>query len=116
MMSVAPPEEREALVLIHGLFGWGVERPLYGYGPSYFPLTELNELWSGPVIALDVAGASSGHDRACEAFAQLTGRRTGAHAFVNLNPCTTPLCCLCTALPRLQCPPSPPMSMVRGLV
>lgn len=65
------------VVLIHGLFGWGEERPLFGLGPTYFPLQHLRKLWPhGPVVAVDVGIASSDHDRACEAFAQLLGQRT----------------------------------------
>eukprot|EP00931_Biecheleriopsis_adriatica_P122119 TRINITY_DN9712_c0_g1_i1.p1 TRINITY_DN9712_c0_g1~~TRINITY_DN9712_c0_g1_i1.p1 ORF type:complete len:508 (+),score=85.79 TRINITY_DN9712_c0_g1_i1:143-1666(+) len=65
-----------AIVLIHGLFGWGEERPLYGLGPTYFPIQQLRRLWQGgPVLAVDVGVASSDHDRACEAFAQLLGAR-----------------------------------------
>lgn len=65
-----------AVVLIHGLFGWGEERPLCGLGPTYFPLQHLRKLWHhGPVVAVDVGIASSDHDRACEAFAQLLGLR-----------------------------------------
>eukprot|EP00930_Biecheleria_cincta_P035763 TRINITY_DN2457_c0_g1_i2.p1 TRINITY_DN2457_c0_g1~~TRINITY_DN2457_c0_g1_i2.p1 ORF type:complete len:385 (-),score=37.76 TRINITY_DN2457_c0_g1_i2:196-1350(-) len=65
-----------AVVLIHGLFGWGEERPLCGLGPTYFPLQHLRRLWQhGPVVAVDVGIASSDHDRACEAFAQLLGLR-----------------------------------------
>lgn len=65
-----------AVVLIHGLFGWGEERPLCGLGPTYFPLQHLRKLWQhGPVVAVDVGIASSDHDRACEAFAQLLGLR-----------------------------------------
>jgi len=72
------------VVLIHGLFGWGEDRPLFGLGPTYFPLQHLRKLWPhGPVVAVDVGAASSDHDRACEAFAQLLGQRTDygeAHA------------------------------------
>ena len=71
------------IVLIHGLFGWGEERPMYGLCPGYFPLEALRKLRGGPVVAVDVGTTSSSHDRACEAFAQLTGARTdygAAHA------------------------------------
>merc|ERR550537_1164551 len=64
------------VVLIHGLFGWGEERPLCGLGPTYFPIQQLRRLWRrGPILAVDVGAASSDHDRACEAFAQLKGSR-----------------------------------------
>lgn len=70
---------------MHGLFGWGEKRPLFGIFPSYFPLERLRKTWQGgPVIAVDVGVGSSDHDRACEAFAQLFGVRTDygeAHAF-----------------------------------
>lgn len=72
------------VVMIHGLFGWGEKRPLFGLLPTYFPLKALRDDWcSGPVIAVDVGVGSSDHDRACEAFAQLLGRRVDygeAHA------------------------------------
>lgn len=65
-----------AIVLIHGLFGWGEERPLFGLGPTYFPLQHLRKLWrDGPVVAVDVGIADSDHNRACEAFAQILGLR-----------------------------------------
>jgi len=66
------------VVLIHGLFGWGDRsRPLFGFAPPYFPLRQLRAAWTrGPVVAVDVGAATSDHDRACEAFAQLMGVRT----------------------------------------
>ena len=78
-MSAQPTEH--PVVLVHGLFGWGEQRPLFGYGPDYFPLATLEQ--QRKVIAVDVGANSSSHDRACEAFAQLTGGRTDygeAHA------------------------------------
>jgi len=71
-MSQAAP-----VVLIPGLFGWGDERPLFGFGPDYFPLAEIHSAWrSAPVVAVNVGVGSSDHDRACEAFAQLLGTQT----------------------------------------
>ena len=65
-----------ALVLIHGFLGWGETRPLWGMGPTYYPLRALRRRYTtGPVVAVDVGVASSSHDRACEAFAQLLGIR-----------------------------------------
>ena len=65
-----------ALVCIHGFLGWGETRPLWGMGPTYYPLRALRRRYtSGPVVAVDVGVASSSHDRACEAFAQLVGIR-----------------------------------------
>lgn len=65
-----------ALVCIHGFLGWGEDRPLWGMGPTYFPVRSLRRRYTtGPVVAVDVGVASSSHDRACEAFAQLLGIR-----------------------------------------
>lgn len=65
-----------AVVLVHGLLGWGEERPFYGLAPTYFPLQHLRRMWhQGSVVAVDVGIASSDHDCACEAFAQLLGLR-----------------------------------------
>ena len=36
-----------ALILVHGLFGYGEERPLYGRMPDYFPLAHLRRTWRG---------------------------------------------------------------------
>lgn len=76
--------EGPPVVLVHGLFGWGESSPLFGLAPPYFPLRQVRELWpKGPVVAVDVGAASSDHDRACEAFAQLMGIKTDygcAHA------------------------------------
>lgn len=65
-----------ALVLVHGFLGWGETRPLWGMGPTYYPLRALRRSYTtGPVVAVDVGVASSSHDRACEAFASLLGTR-----------------------------------------
>ena len=65
-----------ALILVHGLFGYGEERPLYGRMPDYFPLAHLRRTWRGAVRAVNVGVAASAHDCACEAFAQLAGTFT----------------------------------------
>mmetsp|Transcript_25091 Transcript_25091/g.54609 ORF Transcript_25091/g.54609 Transcript_25091/m.54609 type:complete len:505 (-) Transcript_25091:251-1765(-) len=66
--------EGTPLVVVHGLFGWGTRKPLFGMFPSYFPIRCLQETWrKGPVVVVDVGCASSDHDRACEIFAQLVG-------------------------------------------
>jgi len=75
LQTLHPLHQRgTALVLIHGFFGWGEDRPLWGMAPSYYPIRALRRRWSqGPVLAVDVGIASSSHDRACESFAQLMG-------------------------------------------
>eukprot|EP00966_Prymnesium_polylepis_P043955 1018847-Prymnesium_polylepis.1 len=67
----APP-----LVLVHGFFGYGSRRPLFGLAPPYFDLDALRAEWPGEVVAVDIGGNSSNHDRACEVVAQLKGLRT----------------------------------------
>lgn len=64
------------MVMVHGLFGWGEKRPLGGLAPPYFPMEHLRSMWTGgSMVAVDVGVATSDHDTACEAFAQLKGLR-----------------------------------------
>ncbi|OQR87106.1 hypothetical protein ACHHYP_09533 [Achlya hypogyna] len=61
-------------VLIHGLFGWGKQTPLFGWGPNYWPVADLDAV-NPNYILVEVGVASSDHDRACEVFYQLMGGR-----------------------------------------
>ncbi|CAK4687880.1 unnamed protein product [Aphanomyces euteiches] len=66
---------RAPVVLIHGIFGWGVNpRPLFDLGPCYWPIDDINELNPNNII-VQVGPVSSDHDRACEAFYQVFGGR-----------------------------------------
>ncbi|KAG7378044.1 hypothetical protein PHYPSEUDO_010605 [Phytophthora pseudosyringae] len=60
------------VVLIHGVFGFGRQRPLWGHWVPYWPEKELRQLNPNHLL-VDVGGVSSDHDRACEAFYQLVG-------------------------------------------
>ncbi|GAB9473391.1 Lipase 2 [Globisporangium polare] len=63
------------VVFIHGVFGYGRQRPLWNLGsPPYWPEQHLREINANHVI-VDVGVASSDHDRACEVFYQLFGGR-----------------------------------------
>ncbi|EQC40592.1 hypothetical protein, variant [Saprolegnia diclina VS20] len=64
----------EPAVLIHGLLGWGKRKPLYNWGPDYWPVDALAAV-NPNCIVVDVGVASSDHDRACEVFYQLMGGR-----------------------------------------
>ncbi|CAK4124012.1 unnamed protein product [Aphanomyces euteiches] len=66
---------RAPVVLIHGIFGWGVNpRPLFDLGPCYWPIDDINELNPNNII-VQVGPVSFDHDRACEAFYQVFGGR-----------------------------------------
>uniref|UniRef100_K3WXL6 Lipase-like C-terminal domain-containing protein n=1 Tax=Globisporangium ultimum (strain ATCC 200006 / CBS 805.95 / DAOM BR144) TaxID=431595 RepID=K3WXL6_GLOUD len=65
-------ETKFPVVFIHGVFGYGRQRPLWNYWAPYWPEAQLQELNRNHVIA-DVGVASSDHDRACELFYQLRG-------------------------------------------
>lgn len=70
-------EQVKPVALIHGLFGWGEQTPLWGAAPQYFPLDEIRKARPrGTIVAVQVGAMSSNFDRACEAFAQLYGLRT----------------------------------------
>uniref|UniRef100_K3WXL5 Lipase-like C-terminal domain-containing protein n=1 Tax=Globisporangium ultimum (strain ATCC 200006 / CBS 805.95 / DAOM BR144) TaxID=431595 RepID=K3WXL5_GLOUD len=60
------------VVLIHGVFGYGRERPAWSCFPPYWPESHLQQLNPNHII-VDVGVASSDHDRACEMFYQLRG-------------------------------------------
>ncbi|KAJ0393023.1 hypothetical protein P43SY_012110 [Pythium insidiosum] len=62
------------VVLIHGLLGYGLERPLWNMGVPYWPEKELMAVNPNHII-VDVGMVSSDHDRACEAFYQILGGR-----------------------------------------
>ncbi|TMW58899.1 hypothetical protein Poli38472_007044 [Pythium oligandrum] len=59
------------VVLVHGLFGHGKERPLWNTIP-YWPEKDLARINPNHII-VDVGTVSSDHDRACEAFYELYG-------------------------------------------
>ncbi|OQS06817.1 hypothetical protein THRCLA_01158 [Thraustotheca clavata] len=54
------------------LLGWGKCKPLYSFGPNYWPVEALADVNPNCII-VDVGVASSDHDRACEVFYQLVG-------------------------------------------
>ncbi|CEG38139.1 uncharacterized protein PHALS_08229 [Plasmopara halstedii] len=60
------------VVFIHGVFGFGSQRPLWGYWVPYWPERELRRINPNHLI-VNVGGVSSDHDRACEVFYQLVG-------------------------------------------
>ncbi|KAL4167908.1 hypothetical protein KRP22_011316 [Phytophthora ramorum] len=62
------------VVLIHGAFGFGRQRPLWGHWVPYWPERELQRINPNHLV-VDVGGVSSDHDRACEVFYQLVGGR-----------------------------------------
>ncbi|KAE9008071.1 hypothetical protein PF010_g11212 [Phytophthora fragariae] len=62
------------VVLIHGVFGFGRQRPLWGRWVPYWPERELQQMNPNHLL-VDVGGVSSDHDRACEVFYQLVGGR-----------------------------------------
>ncbi|KAG3097730.1 hypothetical protein PI124_g15586 [Phytophthora idaei] len=62
------------VVLIHGVFGFGTQRPLWGHWVPYWPERELQRINPNHLL-VDVGGVSSDHDRACEVFYQLVGGR-----------------------------------------
>eukprot|EP00808_Paulinella_micropora_P017161 g82708.t1 len=59
------------VVLIHGMFGWGYERPAGGLCPSYWPGVVKD--WQGGFFEIGVGASASDHDRAVEGFYQLYG-------------------------------------------
>jgi hypothetical protein len=65
------------IVFIHGMFGWGNLNVIDGEDDnmSYFPIGEIRRALRGraKVAFVDLGIASSDHDRACEAYAQLRG-------------------------------------------
>ncbi|CAK4082092.1 unnamed protein product [Aphanomyces euteiches] len=65
---------RDPVVLIHGIFGWGLKSPLFNLFPCYWPRDEIAEINPNHII-VQVGKVSSDHDRACEAFYQLYGGR-----------------------------------------
>ncbi|KAG7389496.1 hypothetical protein PHYBOEH_007429 [Phytophthora boehmeriae] len=62
------------VVLIHGVFGFGKQRPLFGHWVPYWPEKELEQTNPNHIL-VDVGSVSSDHDRACEVFYQLMGGR-----------------------------------------
>lgn len=77
------------VVFIHGLFGWGEHTPLFGLAPTYFPADAIKRMWEqrGKVVFLDVGVASSDHDRACEAYAQIRGNDRVDYGAEHANRC-----------------------------
>ncbi|GMF65725.1 unnamed protein product [Phytophthora lilii] len=62
------------VVLVHGVFGYGKNRPLWNSWSPYWPEEALRRLNQNHLM-VDVGALSSDHDRACEAFYQLYGGR-----------------------------------------
>eukprot|EP00457_Paulinella_chromatophora_P015820 gb/GEZN01016502.1/.p1 GENE.gb/GEZN01016502.1/~~gb/GEZN01016502.1/.p1 ORF type:complete len:175 (-),score=10.00 gb/GEZN01016502.1/:245-769(-) len=62
------------IVLIHGMFGWGYDRPMGGIVPSYWP--GVVKEWQGGFLEIGCGASASDHDRAVEGFYQLYGGRT----------------------------------------
>jgi hypothetical protein len=70
------------VVLIHGVFGYGRQRPFWNQCAPYWPQRALDAMGANYRV-VDVGVLSSDHDRACEAFFQLYGGRVDygeAHA------------------------------------
>ena len=73
-------ETNRTIVFIHGMFGWGynteniTRKDEEDCEVSYFPIGDIRRRTSSTCIYLDVGIASSDHDRACEAYAQIRGR------------------------------------------
>ncbi|GAB9473393.1 hypothetical protein Gpo141_00010544 [Globisporangium polare] len=65
---------KHPVVLVHGVFGYGRQRPLWNSWSPYWPEDALAAMRANHVI-VDVGALSSDHDRACEAFYQLFGGR-----------------------------------------
>lgn len=72
---------KRTIVFIHGMFGWGYNtedsaRKDEEEGEvSYFPVGDIRRVCGeSSCVYLDVGIASSDHDRACEAYAQIMGR------------------------------------------
>ncbi|KAI8613317.1 Alpha/Beta hydrolase protein [Chytriomyces sp. MP71] len=67
-------------VFIHGLAGWSEQRPILGFlnywGGATQNLLEVTREQGFTVVAPGVGPLSSNWERACEAFAQLTGTKT----------------------------------------
>ncbi|KAH9163473.1 hypothetical protein LEN26_000498 [Aphanomyces euteiches] len=77
---------RAPVVLIHGIFGWGVNpRPLFDLGPCYWPIDDINELNPNNII-VQVGPVSSDHDRACEAFYQVFGHSRYSRTYEAAHP------------------------------
>ncbi|RMX66438.1 hypothetical protein DD238_005102 [Peronospora effusa] len=57
-----------------GVFGFGRQRPMWGYWAPYWPEKELQQINPNHLL-VDVGGVSSDHDRSCEIFYQLVGGR-----------------------------------------
>ncbi|TDH69731.1 hypothetical protein CCR75_009538 [Bremia lactucae] len=62
------------VVLIHGVLGYGKNRPLWNLWSPYWPEEALAKLNQNHLM-VEVGALSSDHDRACEAFYQLYGGR-----------------------------------------
>ncbi|KAI8607314.1 Alpha/Beta hydrolase protein, partial [Chytriomyces sp. MP71] len=67
-------------VFLHGLAGWGEQRPILGFlnywGGATQNLLTLTRAQGFTVVAPNMGPLSSNWERACEAFAQLTGSKT----------------------------------------
>ena len=73
---------KRTIVFIHGMFGWGYNtedsaRKDEEEGEiSYFPVGDIRRVCGeSSCVYLDVGIASSDHDRACEAYAQILAKR-----------------------------------------
>ncbi|CAK4086622.1 unnamed protein product [Aphanomyces euteiches] len=63
---------KDPAVFVHGFLEWGLNTPLFGLAPSFWPTQALEEINSNHII-LDVGRTTSDHDRATEVFYQLVG-------------------------------------------